>query len=85
MMLGILFVCLVDTRLKARQTVINNEVIAFFLGHPCCKIAGELLCLAQMLQSEQINVKEAAVSVIGVLGGLHSEPGYKAFVAAGSQ
>ena len=38
-----------------------------------------------MLQSGQINVKEAAASVFGALGNLDSEPGYKAFIAAGSQ
>ncbi len=52
--------------LKSVANSQRYEVIAFFVDHPCCEIAGVLLCLAQMLQSEQIIVKEAAASVIGV-------------------
>ncbi len=68
--------------LKSVANSQRYEVIAFFVDHPCCEIAGVLLCLAQMLQSEQIIVKEAAASVIGVW---QTEPGFKALIATGRQ
>lgn len=67
------------------ESVANSqryEVIAIFLGYPCCQIAGVVPCLAQMLQSEQINVKEAAASVVGVL---QTESEVKALIATGRQ